>query len=227
MCSKGIHVIQTFLSEELSEEIQIKGRTARQGEFGSYSMILSEKALEKYSINHTDILQNAHHQYVFLDQKRNNFFKLQYAENTKYVETIKEKHKISTQFIAHLVKGNEKAVNEFLLKENKGIELDAESKTLILMDATGSMFHLLDKTKKTLEVMFKRVCDVLEEHLFSSNSFQIKIAVYRNYNSSESMILEVTHLFLQSKIQKKAKKDMYLISKTISIYNKCLLFKKK
>jgi preprotein translocase subunit SecA len=34
----GVHVIQTFLSEELSEEIQIKGRTARQGDEGSYSM---------------------------------------------------------------------------------------------------------------------------------------------------------------------------------------------
>ena len=31
----GTHVIQTFLSEETSEEVQIKGRTARQGDFGS------------------------------------------------------------------------------------------------------------------------------------------------------------------------------------------------
>ena len=32
----GVHVIQTFFSLDLSEEIQIKGRTARQGENGSY-----------------------------------------------------------------------------------------------------------------------------------------------------------------------------------------------
>ena len=32
----GIHVIQTFLSEHLSEEHQIKGRTARQGDKGKY-----------------------------------------------------------------------------------------------------------------------------------------------------------------------------------------------
>jgi hypothetical protein len=36
----GVHVIQTFLSEDISEEIQIKGRTCRQGESGSYTMIL-------------------------------------------------------------------------------------------------------------------------------------------------------------------------------------------
>jgi len=29
--NRGIHVLQTFLSEELSEETQIKGRTARYG----------------------------------------------------------------------------------------------------------------------------------------------------------------------------------------------------
>ncbi|ETO03087.1 hypothetical protein RFI_34323 [Reticulomyxa filosa] len=43
----GVHVIQTFLSEELSEEVQIKGRTARQGSYGSYSLILCDRSLEK------------------------------------------------------------------------------------------------------------------------------------------------------------------------------------
>jgi hypothetical protein len=36
----GVHVIQTFFSDERSEEVQIKGRTARQGKAGSYMMIL-------------------------------------------------------------------------------------------------------------------------------------------------------------------------------------------
>ena len=179
------------MSEELSEEKQIKGRAARQGEFGSYSMVLSEKALEKYLIQPENILNNAHNQYDYLNKKRNTFFKLQYAENTKYVETIKEKHKLATQFIDSINKEDIESIKAFLLGENKGIETEAESKTLILMDATGSMFHLLDKTKKTLEVMFKRVCEVLEENMISSNSFQIKIAVFRNYNSSNDMILEV------------------------------------
>ena len=41
----GVHIIQTFLSEELSEEIQIQGRTARQGKKGSYEMVLLESDL--------------------------------------------------------------------------------------------------------------------------------------------------------------------------------------
>ncbi|VEU39668.1 unnamed protein product [Pseudo-nitzschia multistriata] len=42
----GVHVIQTFLSTDMSEEIQIRGRTARQGKQGSYKLILLDKDLE-------------------------------------------------------------------------------------------------------------------------------------------------------------------------------------
>lgn len=37
---------KTFLSDELSEEIQIQGRTARQGKKGSYQLVLLEQDLE-------------------------------------------------------------------------------------------------------------------------------------------------------------------------------------
>lgn len=42
----GLHVIQTFLSVDASEEIQIQGRTARQGEKGSYKLIITSEELE-------------------------------------------------------------------------------------------------------------------------------------------------------------------------------------
>lgn len=43
----GVHIIQTFLSKDLSEEIQIQGRTARQGKQGSYQLVLLESDLER------------------------------------------------------------------------------------------------------------------------------------------------------------------------------------
>jgi len=182
------------LSESLSEEIQIKGRTARQGENGSYSMILSLKDLEKYLITSKNVEEHAdENKYKYLNEKRNTFFNLQYAENTKYVKTIKDKHNLTTQFIQNIFKGEMDLVKNFIIKENEGVETKSSSKTLILLDATSSMDILLDQTKKTLETMFQRVSDVLKEANFSSDSFQIKIAVFRNYNSSKDMILEVTN----------------------------------
>ncbi|KAL4491308.1 hypothetical protein ABPG72_021694 [Tetrahymena utriculariae] len=44
--NKGIHIIQTFLSETEAGLIQIQGRTARNGEYGSYSLIILLKSLE-------------------------------------------------------------------------------------------------------------------------------------------------------------------------------------
>ena len=202
-------MIQAFLSEALSEEIQIKGRAARQGENGSYSMILSIKDLEKFLIKPEDIEKHNDDKYNFLNEKRNAFFNLQYAENTKYVENIKEKHNLTSEFIENIFRGEMKQVKDFILKENMGpSQIKAGSKTLILMDATNSMDLILDQTKKTLELMFKRVSDVLKENNFSTDSFQIKIAVYRNYNSSQDKILQVNFLkcfLLKNKIKNRIK----------------------
>lgn len=43
----GLHVIQTFLSIENSEEVQIRGRTARQGNPGTYILIIKDSDLEQ------------------------------------------------------------------------------------------------------------------------------------------------------------------------------------
>lgn len=51
----GLVVIQTFLSEDLSEEVQIRGRTGRQGTSGTYLMILNVPDLSKFNIDLEDI----------------------------------------------------------------------------------------------------------------------------------------------------------------------------
>ena len=42
----GVHVVQTFFSQFLAEEIQIQDRTARQGKRGSYKMIVLSSEIE-------------------------------------------------------------------------------------------------------------------------------------------------------------------------------------
>ena len=44
----GTCVIQTFPSDSMSEELQMKGRTARQGADGSYCQVLLQDDLEKF-----------------------------------------------------------------------------------------------------------------------------------------------------------------------------------
>lgn len=47
----GVHVLQTFFSEHESEEIQIRGRTCRQDDPGSYEMVLFLNDLQKYGVS--------------------------------------------------------------------------------------------------------------------------------------------------------------------------------
>lgn len=46
----GLHIIHAFLSHEESEEVQIKGRTARQSNKGSYDCILNETWMEELNL---------------------------------------------------------------------------------------------------------------------------------------------------------------------------------
>ena len=44
-CAGGVHVLQTFLSLKKADEVQIQGRTARQGKQGTYALVLLQKDL--------------------------------------------------------------------------------------------------------------------------------------------------------------------------------------
>ena len=41
----GVHVLQTFLALKKADEVQIQGRTARQGKQGTYGLVLLQKDL--------------------------------------------------------------------------------------------------------------------------------------------------------------------------------------
>ena len=112
----GVHVLQTFLSEQVSEEIQIKGRTARQGNQGSYSMILCEDELSRFGFTTEDLeaMQKSSGMYEKLDKKRREYFSKQYNKQIEKAESIAEHHKKSEAFVKDLLAGRRGAVADFL-----------------------------------------------------------------------------------------------------------------
>ncbi|CAF1185261.1 unnamed protein product [Adineta steineri] len=206
----GTHVIQTFLSEESSEEKQIKGRTARQGDHGSYSMVLLDTDLEKFLIRRDEIEDFEKGKGIFVDfldtvisvkvydtvyellhDKRTAFFKTQYEANIRFVQQAKEKHDATQKFLLSLNSGDINYVRAFLVKENKGTDIFSyPSRTICLMDATCSMTHLLRNCKNTVGMMFDRMAEILRDNNICEDSFQLQFVVYRNYNSTEDKILQ-------------------------------------
>jgi hypothetical protein len=114
----GIHVIQTFLSNELSEEIQIKGRAARQGDAGSYSMVLIYSSLEKFKITHESVRMHSANLYDHLNKQRTDNFDDDYNENITQVGTIKDYHAKSMKFLEAIYSEDVNAVKRFILQMN-------------------------------------------------------------------------------------------------------------
>ena len=186
----GVHVLQTYLSEDISEEIQAKGRTARQGEQGSYKILLNQDDLkQKFSIAPATIAEYKQEEYYdFLHAERNRCFDEKYTDIDKKVKSAKENHMISEKMLKALQQKRSNEVSEYLLKFQS---FATYQRTLILVDATGSMGPLLDAAKKTVNHTFERIKVILREKHCDPLSFAIKFVAYRNY-SSEQYLLEAS-----------------------------------
>lgn len=135
--SGGVHVIQTFLSKELSEETQIQGRTARQGASGSYSMVLSRNDLEYFALDK----QNAQSPtlYADLNNSRMKKFEETYALNKETLLLADSEHQRMQEFLKHLNNGNSLEMSKYLTELNRSTFVgDNVCRILILMDATGN-----------------------------------------------------------------------------------------
>eukprot|EP01083_Nonionella_stella_P229397 812004_1 len=186
----GPHVIQTFVSLELSEQIQIRGRTARQGGDGSYSMVLIDEELEKFGITKEDIetAEQKHDLYGMIQTKRTAEFAKEYMQVLDRIKTAKEVHESGEEFLRALHNNDIDKVKEDLLSYNVG-PATGSVKIAICVDATGSMTSLLESTKTRIREMFRRIRDILHEHHIDTNRFQIQLIAYRNYNAPAEELL--------------------------------------
>ena len=194
LANGGMHVLQTFFSEELSEEYQIMGRGARQGDRGSYRMILRDIDLEWVlgsswreeipNIQGTILYQNLH-------EKRRAIFESKCGAKKLVIAQCKSDHEDSKKFMSALTSADMKVIKEFLMKQNKGANLaTASSRTVLLMDATGSMSNLLSATKDTVCTMFERASSVLSKQGLPNDAFQMQCVVYRDYDCREDGLLQ-------------------------------------
>ncbi|CAF4353256.1 unnamed protein product [Rotaria sp. Silwood2] len=190
----GIHVLQTFFSEELSEEYQIMGRGARQGDKGSYRMILLDSDLEWVlgSSWKEEIPKiKSDKLYETLNKKRSTLYESKAGAKELGISQCQADHKTSKKFMNALTLGSISKVKEFLAKQNQGANLvTASSRTVLLMDATGSMSSLLSAAKETVCTMFERASTVLSQNGLPDDAFQMQFVVYRDYDCRADGLLQ-------------------------------------
>ncbi|CAF2980653.1 unnamed protein product [Rotaria sp. Silwood2] len=194
LANGGIHVLQTFFSEEISEDYQIMGRGARQGDQGSFRMILLDKDLEwvlgaSWKVDLSKIIGTT--LYTNLDKNRSIRYESKCGAKELGIELCKAEHKASKEFMQALATGNITAVKIFKKKQNQGANLIATpSRTVSLMDATGSMPSLLSAAKETVCTMFERASAILTEKSLPNDTFQMQFVVYRDYDCKEKELLQ-------------------------------------
>jgi len=189
----GVHVIQTFLSMSMSDEIQFRGRTGRQGQKGTYSILLPRESLEQFDIK-LEALEKIPHpdKYAFVDRCRNLRFASWYKEETAGIEDLVPEHLEALRFLTELAGGNVEYLKTFLGAKNKGAITDCQLKIICAIDGTWSMGRSLQLSKVTVDHVFSRVVEILREHNYPQEIFEIQFAVYRNYSSGHIKLLEVS-----------------------------------
>ncbi|KAL4505987.1 hypothetical protein ABPG72_013748 [Tetrahymena utriculariae] len=190
----GIHVIQTFFSEDQSEETQTKGRTGRQGEEGTYSMVLRQDSLQAYLKTEDDQkkIDKLDEIYEILNRNRQVNFENDFRSNLEYNQkTSITSHKQSENFLNFLKDRNLQEVKKYLLQLNLGPK-EKTFKTLIAMDITGSMSSLITQTKNTIQTTFEQTRDILKQKGYDPQCFLIMISCFRSYSSRWQEIFQTS-----------------------------------
>jgi hypothetical protein len=188
----GPHVLGTFMPENVSDSIQMHYRTARQKGKGSVSYVLLDEDLKKFEIEANDIaeMKRTGKFYSTIDAKRRAYYEREYSKTIQRVAEMREAHQQSMAFREALLTGDTTKVISFITANNipEFEEIDEPSRTLVLMDATGSMGELLKKAQEKVEEMFRRAKIVLTDNGIK-RPFEVQFVGYRNYNSSRDEIL--------------------------------------
>jgi hypothetical protein len=192
----GVHVVQCFLSAQLSEEIQIKGRTARQDKKGTFKLVLLAADLDRFGVTAEELeeARRASGVYPLLHTKRAAWFAAESARRANAVECARDWHARSVAFQRLLLdhrggaKAAEAKIREALLAFHSagGGGGCGGCRLLCLSDATGSMEKLWDSSKKHIKAMLGRI-----EELAGAGRVELKWVAYRDYDMlSEEGLLQ-------------------------------------
>jgi regulator of replication initiation timing len=192
--AKGIHVIQTFFSLDYSEEVQIRGRTNRQGHPGSYCMVLQAEDFEAGGITDINQMPKDIQSVFFATRARKSTEDFQ--NSVQLADYKLKQHKLSTEVLHLLFSDSPKDRQKLqdVIQEFNAFNVEmvsSTSRTIILMDGTCSMSLLFIKCKTRVKEILRRVGEILVAKNVTSG-FEVQFVVYRNYSSLEKDLLVVS-----------------------------------
>nr|XP_029726302.1 uncharacterized protein LOC109410287 [Aedes albopictus] len=98
----GIHIIQTFFSLDVKEETQIKGRTARKDNHGSYELIVCQEHLVQLKLIPQVMVGDNNYNYCYLTNARDRITTLDFEKRERKLEEANARHEKSIQFVQNI-----------------------------------------------------------------------------------------------------------------------------
>jgi len=192
----GLHVLLTFFPRDVQEEVQIMGRGARQGEAGSFSMVMHSQQLEdlagdKATPDDIKSWTSNCQLYEKMSELRQQQAAGDMDQRLENAEEAKIKHDAAAKALLALQKKNDTKQLGALLKKYNFVSNSTTSRTLFVLDVTYSMDSLIEKTKACIGDFFSRCQQVLDSEKISSG-FELQIATFSNYNVPVEQIVEAS-----------------------------------
>ncbi len=126
--------------------------------------------------------------YEVLNKKRNVLLEKKYNTSKAYVEKIRKEHDEAFEIVKSIevqatvettLKANWFGVfKQFIIQQNQCAITPILTKTLVLIDATGSMTNMLDSTKRMIQTTFEKARADLQNVNIDINTFVVQVAVY-------------------------------------------------
>lgn len=183
----GLHVISTIFPDDKSEEIQIQGRTARQGNSGSFSFVLRADHLSDFFGIDVEKMRHSNYLYSTVDESRSKQFDAKKNESIQACSDLLDMHRRSLDFIDAL-KCSDSNFLDFLIEMNKAPPMfKSLSRTIILMDSTGSMSGYLSTCQELVKVMIDRAVELLQSKGITT-LIEMQFVGYRNYGSGSALL---------------------------------------
>ena len=195
----GIHVIQTFFSKDPSENIQIKRRTARQGDKGSFSMILLDIDLIPFNILQSEFNSKDIELNQLLQKRSSKFLSEELNGNYLMMENATLMHKETLEFMKNIELDRKANIQDYLKKNNKFRGNGKERlHIMVIVDSSGSMASkdvLPEDMQNFLPNRFGAVLESLDRALNKINK-EFSNNVFFTY----AYFSEICRIFIESEV---------------------------
>lgn len=143
------------------------GRTARQGDRGSYGMILLDKDLEwvlgsnwKNEISKVSSTEL----YEMIDKSRRTLYEAKCTEKSRQIKHCENKHRLSKVFMTAFSRGDMKDVKTFLNDRNScASSVQYSARTILLLSENYPESTAFNTIRETISTILERLSVILDE----------------------------------------------------------------